>query len=91
MEPSKLYGAMAAGRPVLYIGPEGTEVARTVREERIGEVVGNGDVEKTRQAIEHLDSAPIGERARAILERDYGRQRRSADMARVLSMPTRGI
>ena len=34
--PSKAYNIMASGRPILYFGPEGSEIGRLVREEGIG-------------------------------------------------------
>ncbi|HEX9951897.1 MAG TPA: glycosyltransferase family 4 protein [Rubricoccaceae bacterium] len=37
--PSKLYGALAAGRPVVFVGPEASEAARLVREHACGTVV----------------------------------------------------
>ena len=37
--PGKLYGVMAAGRPVLMVGPEASEPAQTILAERIGAVV----------------------------------------------------
>ncbi len=36
--PSKLYGALGAGRPALFLGPAGSEAARTVREHDCGTV-----------------------------------------------------
>src|SRR5205807_2376597 len=36
--PSKVYGIMAVGRPVVFIGPEGSEVASLIREAGCGEV-----------------------------------------------------
>ena len=44
IEPSKLYGIMAAGRPAVF-GPARSEVARTIRRENCGRVVPNGDVD----------------------------------------------
>lgn len=41
--PSKLYGILASGRPVLYVGPPGSEAARTVSAHGCGFVVGNQD------------------------------------------------
>ena len=41
--PSKLYGALAAGRPVLFIGPAESEVAYTIREARCGTSIAPGD------------------------------------------------
>ncbi len=37
--PSKLYGALAAGRPVVFAGPEASEAARLIREHGCGTVV----------------------------------------------------
>ena len=37
--PSKLYGALAAGRPVVFVGPEASEAARLIREHECGTVV----------------------------------------------------
>ena len=37
--PGKLYGIMAAGRPVLMVGPEESEPAQTILTERVGTVV----------------------------------------------------
>src|SRR6202171_135586 len=86
IEPSKLYGGMAAGRPVLFIGPDTTEVARTVRREGIGEIVANGDLQGAKEAIVKLlqDGAGKGGRARAALERAYGRKRRTSEIAGIL-------
>ncbi len=42
--PSKLYGAMASGRPVFFVGPARCEVARVVREYGIGWAGSPGDV-----------------------------------------------
>jgi colanic acid biosynthesis glycosyl transferase WcaI len=40
--PGKLYGIMAAGRPVLMVGPEESAPAQTVMQEHIGEVIAPG-------------------------------------------------
>ena len=37
--PGKLYGIMAAGRPVVMVGPEASEPAQTILAERIGAVI----------------------------------------------------
>ncbi len=41
--PSKVYGVMAAGRPCLFLGPEGSEIARLIREHDCGAVVPSAD------------------------------------------------
>jgi glycosyltransferase involved in cell wall biosynthesis len=92
MEPSKLYGAMAAGRPVLYVGPGGTEAARTILRERIGEVVANHDTRGTFDAITSLlaGGATTGDRACSALKRAYSRERRTSKIASILRAAAQG-
>jgi hypothetical protein len=49
--PSKFYGVMAAGRPTLFVGSPESEVGRVIMEQRIGEVIDVGDVEKMVSSI----------------------------------------
>jgi glycosyltransferase involved in cell wall biosynthesis len=86
VEPSKLYGAMAAGRPVLYIGPPETETARTVAREGIGAVLPVGDAAAAAAAIEALldSSAELGPRSRAAFEARYDRPMRTGQFANLL-------
>ena len=49
--PSKVYGIMAVGRPVVFIGPERSEVAALVRDAGCGEVFAPGEGEKAAQTI----------------------------------------
>jgi len=49
--PSKFYGALSAGKPVLYIGPTTSEVARVICEENCGMAVRQGDVESLCESI----------------------------------------
>ena len=89
LEPSKLYGIMAAGRPALYVGPDRLEVARTISTEHIGACVGNGDVDELVEAITRRAADPSlcrdeGTRARQAFEREYARSLRTAQFARLL-------
>lgn len=64
--PSKAYGALAVGRPILYVGEEGGEVARLLKESGAGVVIPNGDSEglahqvmrlaRDREAMELIES-----------------------------------
>ncbi len=56
--PGKLYGAMASGRPVIFVGPSRCEVADTIQELRCGEVVAPDDGSGLAQAIEKLADNP---------------------------------
>jgi colanic acid biosynthesis glycosyl transferase WcaI len=89
LEPSKLYGVMAAGRPSVYVGPGRSEVARTIRAEDIGACVENGDATRLVDAIVTRAAEPSrgreeGGRARAAFDREYSRPRRTARFARLL-------
>jgi len=52
--PSKVYGIMAVGRPVVFIGPERSEVAALVRDAGCGVVFAPGESEKVAQTIVDL-------------------------------------
>lgn len=74
--PSKAYGVMASGRPIVYQGMEAGEIAQTVLKEGIGFVVPPGDREGLKQRILELQANPDlrrsrGEAARRALEERY--------------------
>ena len=74
--PSKSYGIMAAGRPIIYQGAAGGEIAAMVTREGIGQVVAPGDRDALRNAILALrdDGAArtrMGAAARRALEERY--------------------
>jgi len=74
--PSKLYGILAAGRPIIFVGDREGEVAKVLREERCGVAVRCGDAPALSEAIRNLrqDTATreaMGRRARAAFERRY--------------------
>jgi colanic acid biosynthesis glycosyl transferase WcaI len=69
--PSKLYGILAAGKPVLAVAPSTTDVARIVTEAGCGVVVDPGDPDGVATAIQELAVHPeqvveMGRRALAI-------------------------
>ncbi len=79
MEPSKLYGIMAVGRPALYVGPLESEVARTIEREGCGRVHRNGDAQGLAASIAALaagekERRALGERARRALLARYTRR-----------------
>ena len=74
--PSKLYGILAAGRASLFIGAEHGDVARILRTDRCGLVVGEGDAQGVVDAIMQLQGdaqlmQAMAGRARALFEREY--------------------
>jgi glycosyltransferase involved in cell wall biosynthesis len=74
--PSKTYGAMAAGRPIIYQGNPAGEIARMLTEEGGGQVVAEGDTDGLRQLIvqwadDRPAAAEVGRQARQVFERNY--------------------
>ncbi|SIO08283.1 Glycosyltransferase involved in cell wall bisynthesis [Singulisphaera sp. GP187] len=68
--PGKLYGAMASGRPAIFVGPEHSESADTIREAGCGLTLRLGDVDGLVDALSGLASDPdradrMGQLARA--------------------------
>jgi len=70
MVPSKLFGVLAAARPVIFIGSSKSEVAEVIREEQCGTVVSCGDGEGLAREIVAYER----DRARADREGQRGRQ-----------------
>jgi glycosyltransferase involved in cell wall biosynthesis len=77
--PSKLYGILAAGRPVLAVAPEKSDVARIVRRAGCGVVANPDDPASVVEAVRGLIAdreklVEMGARARAIAA-EYERQK----------------
>ncbi len=73
--PGKLYGAMASGRPAIFVGPEHCESADTIRQAGCGVTIPSGEAETLVSAIELLARDPS-------LARRMGERGRSAFLAR---------
>jgi glycosyltransferase involved in cell wall biosynthesis len=76
--PSKIYGILAAGKAVLYVGPPEGEVADMVRRGRCGVRVDIGDVAALVRTIEWYasDASALqldGERARELYDAEFTR------------------
>jgi glycosyltransferase involved in cell wall biosynthesis len=74
--PGKLYGAMAAGRPAIFVGPEHCETADAIRHAGCGFTIASGEAEGVVEALEHLDGDPslarrMGERGRSAFLATY--------------------
>lgn len=74
--PSRLYNFMAAGKPIIAIADEDSELALVVKEEEIGWVLPPGDVEKILTTVRAAKSDPsllaeMGKRARHAAEQKY--------------------
>jgi colanic acid biosynthesis glycosyl transferase WcaI len=76
--PSKTYGILAAGRPVLFVGDPASDIARIIRENGCGAVVTSGDAGALAHVVESwADDRSLAERmgleARALFERRFDR------------------
>ncbi|MBN4059037.1 glycosyltransferase family 4 protein [Endomicrobium sp. AH-315-J14] len=87
--PSKLYGILAAGRPVFYLGPPDSEIARSIREHDVGWAGEARDVTGLVEAIAAASEDPSwaierGERARQVFLDTYDRHLAVARWRKVL-------
>lgn len=77
MVPSKVYGTLAAERPVIWVGGEATEAASVVKEANCGFVIPPGDADGFAAAVRTLADDPrlraeMGARARHVLATKWG-------------------
>ncbi len=77
--PSKTYGILASGRPLLFVGSPESDVAAVVRDAECGLIVSPHDPDGVVSAILHLKNAPaeaaaMGERGREAAETRYDRR-----------------
>jgi glycosyltransferase involved in cell wall biosynthesis len=70
--PSKFYGVLAAGRPCLFVGPEESEVARTIQETGAGRVIAAGDGEGLAAAILEWIENPVSYQTACASAREAG-------------------
>jgi colanic acid biosynthesis glycosyl transferase WcaI len=56
--PSKLYGIMAAGKPVIFVGPQESQAAKDILAGQAGFVIPTSDSEKLVSVLRHLASSP---------------------------------
>jgi len=79
VHPSKIYGALAVGRPILALAPKTSHVAELVASENVGWVIAHGDVEGATRVLREIAAAPpdvlaeMGERARAVARKQFDR------------------
>lgn len=63
VHPSKVYGALAVGRPVLLLGPQECHVAELIGEHDIGWRVSHGDVDGAERLLRRIVRTPPAELA----------------------------
>ncbi|MBR0526663.1 MAG: glycosyltransferase family 4 protein [Prevotella sp.] len=77
--PSKTYNILAAGRPVLFIGEEDSEIGLLVNEKQIGYVFNPNDEKGIKEFLNQLSPErrdvlmAMGQRAREVAEQEYAK------------------
>jgi glycosyltransferase involved in cell wall biosynthesis len=94
--PSKTYGIMAAGRPVLYIGPREATPARIIERFQCGWQVNPGDSAALASLLERLNSErhlifEAGARARQAFEKYYDRPIAAARIVKILGLESAAV
>ena len=87
--PSKVYGLLAAGRPILFVGPGAATPARIIKRFRCGWHVECGDIASLTSLLQHLAGHPeqvlaAGQRARQALLDHFDRPIGVARLAAIL-------
>ncbi|HEX8633842.1 MAG TPA: glycosyltransferase family 4 protein [Pyrinomonadaceae bacterium] len=88
--PSKTYGILAAGRPVIFVGDPRSDIARLVADHGCGAVVGTGEAARLASIIAAWADDPaalakLGDKARALFARRFDRPQAVAAYAESLS------
>lgn len=88
--PSKFYGVLATGRPVIYIGAGDGDLARLILDHDLGCVVAPGDADALARAIRELAADParaqaMGARGRALYEARFAPEIALAEWERILA------
>jgi colanic acid biosynthesis glycosyl transferase WcaI len=79
VHPSKIYGAMAVGRPILYLGPDKSYISDVINKYKIGWHVNHGDVDRMIDTIKMIASLPsdqldaIGKRSKELANTVYSK------------------
>jgi colanic acid biosynthesis glycosyl transferase WcaI len=76
--PSKTYGVMAAGRPILFVGDQSSEIARIITEGRCGDSVSAGQSQELASLLSNWSKdkaalSEMGDRARAVFDSRFDR------------------
>ena len=88
--PSKFFGSLAVGRPVVYAGPAGSDIARWVASLGVGFELRTETASKTVEALHVLAESPealraMQRRAKAVYDAEFCRELGLAAWDRILS------
>jgi len=93
VHPCKVYGAMAAARPIFGLGPAACHVGEIVKAEQAGWMVQHGDVDGTEKTLRQMldtsscDFELMGGRCREAIDSRLSRQALCSDFCGLLEKP----
>lgn len=64
IHPCKIYGAMAVGRPILFLGPQPSHISDILQQQPIGWHIAHGNVAAAVDTIKTIRNTPQAELAR---------------------------
>ena len=87
--PSKFFGSLAAGRPVLFAGDPASGIAAWIKEEQVGWTLEPATLEATAESLRRLADAPnelqqLQRRCHEVYQRRFSKQRMIAEFDREL-------
>jgi colanic acid biosynthesis glycosyl transferase WcaI len=94
VHPSKVYGAMAVGRPILLVGPDENHVADILAEHPIGWHVRHGDVDGAERVLREIaaaNPAMLAEKGRLSREVMAGMGGKAGACGRLCDVLERGV
>jgi colanic acid biosynthesis glycosyl transferase WcaI len=78
IHPCKVYGAMAVGRPILYLGPRPSHISDLLEQHTLGFHIEHGDVAGTVELLrtlpDHPNLADMGRHARQVLREQLSQE-----------------
>lgn len=90
VHPSKIYGAMAVGRPILFFGPEASHGGELLAGRSFGQLVRHGDVHGAVRVIRDLAAISpaerlcMGQEAAGLIRENFTRQRQLAALEAIV-------
>jgi colanic acid biosynthesis glycosyl transferase WcaI len=96
VHPCKVYGAMAASRPILLLGPSPCHISDIIEKHRIGWHISHGDVDGAVQTLRQILNTPtselrmMGQRAAAVIAGSLSKKELRGRFCDVLERGLRG-
>ncbi len=96
IHPSKVYGAMSVGRPILFLGPAPSHVSEIIEEFDIGWQIDHGDLDGAEDVIRRVlatdpdELRARGERARRAVAERFGKESLAGQFCDLVEEVARG-